>query len=107
VKPQAKWGTEDWRADEDRRVMSRSGRRESDPTPLCPSCGLPQRQPHGSDAECIAALREQIERQGAATDGELHHHTCLHPAAVPNLVRRCERRRHDQMPQQQMRTGRH
>lgn len=45
---------------DDRRIVTRSGRRHSDPRPTCPSCGLRVDRPHGSDTDCIAALREQI-----------------------------------------------
>ena len=44
----------------DRRHVTRSGRREGDPKPLCPFCGLAVKLPHGSDADCIAALKEEI-----------------------------------------------
>ena len=46
--------------EEDRRVGTRDGRRETDPNPTCPSCGLPVKSPHGSDSDCIAALKEEI-----------------------------------------------
>ena len=51
---------EDQRIEEDRRAQTRNGRREFDPDPTCPSCGLRIERPHGSDADCIAALRSEI-----------------------------------------------
>jgi hypothetical protein len=45
-----------------RRVPS-SGRRDSDPTSCCPSCGLPTIDgPHSSDAACVDALGAEIAR---------------------------------------------
>ena len=49
------------RADE-RRKITRAGRRDTDPVPICPSCGLPAANRHGSDAECVAALRLEVTR---------------------------------------------
>ena len=50
------------RADE-RRKITRAGRRDTDPVPICPSCGLPvPGNPHGSDADCVAALRRELSR---------------------------------------------
>ena len=46
--------------------MTRSGRRDSDPAPTCPSCGLATERPHGSDADCIEALRAEIAARKAA-----------------------------------------
>jgi hypothetical protein len=40
------------------RARTRTGPRS---TPVCPFCGLPITFPHGSDAECVMALREQID----------------------------------------------
>ena len=48
--------------EEDRRVATRGGRRETDPKPTCPSCGLPVKRPHGSDSDCIAMLKEEIAK---------------------------------------------
>jgi len=47
----------------ERRKITRTGRRGSDPEPRCPSCGLlvPDR-PHGTETACIAALRAVLER---------------------------------------------
>jgi hypothetical protein len=47
----------------DRRVRSRSGRRATDPAPECASCGLLllSKIPHASSADCIDALRAEIE----------------------------------------------
>ena len=51
------------RAEVDRRKITRAGRRDVDPVPTCPSCGLPvAADPHGSDAECVAALRRELTR---------------------------------------------
>ena len=50
----------DRRRPSDRRSAPRSGRRGTDPVPTCPSCGLPIQYPHGSDADCIVALRLAI-----------------------------------------------
>jgi hypothetical protein len=50
----------DRRRPSDRRSRPRSGRRGTDPVPTCLSCGLPIQYPHGSDADCIAALRLAI-----------------------------------------------
>ena len=51
------------RAEVDRRKISRAGRRDADPVPICPSCGLyVAANPHGSDAECVAALRRELSR---------------------------------------------
>ena len=45
------------RVQSDRRVMPRDGRRDDDPVPTCPACGLPLRgRPHGSEAACAAAM---------------------------------------------------
>lgn len=46
----------------ERRKMTRAGRRDNDPVPICPSCGLPAANRHGSDAECVAALRLEVTR---------------------------------------------
>jgi hypothetical protein len=51
---------DDQRTEEDRRAQTRSGRRHVDPRPTCPSCGLAIERPHGSDADCIAALQDEI-----------------------------------------------
>ena len=51
---------DDQRTEEDRRAQTRSGRRQFDPQPTCPSCGLAIERPHGSDADCIAALQDVI-----------------------------------------------
>ena len=49
------------RAHVERRKITRAGRRDGDPVPTCPSCGLPvAANPHGSDAECVAALRREL-----------------------------------------------
>jgi hypothetical protein len=40
------------------RARTRTGPRS---TPVCPFCGLSITLPHGSDAECVRALREQID----------------------------------------------
>ena len=46
----------------DRRAVTRSGRRQTDPVPRCPSCGLPVvTGAHGSDRACNAALRGEID----------------------------------------------
>ena len=51
------------RAYVERRKISRAGRRDGDPVPICPSCGLPvAADPHGSDADCVAALRRELAR---------------------------------------------
>ena len=51
------------RAYVERRKITRAGRREADPVPTCPCCGLPvEANPHGSDAECVAALRRELTR---------------------------------------------
>lgn len=51
------------RAHAERRKITRAGRRDVDPVPTCPSCGLPvAANPHGSDAECVAALRRELTR---------------------------------------------
>ena len=51
------------RAYVERRRITRAGRRDGDPAPTCPSCGLPiAANPHGSDAECVAALRRELSR---------------------------------------------
>ena len=51
------------RAHDERRKITRAGRRDVDPVPTCPSCGLPvAANPHGSDAECVAALRRELTR---------------------------------------------
>ena len=51
------------RTEVDRRKMTRAGRRHVDPVPICPSCGLPVAATgHGSDAECVAALRRELTR---------------------------------------------
>jgi hypothetical protein len=64
-------GDDRQRTDEDRRNVTRGGRRESDPNPTCPSCGLVVERPHGSDADCIAALRQEIaSRKVNPTTGE-------------------------------------
>ena len=53
----------DRRDETERRKVTRSGRRDADPQPRCPSCGLlVGRRPHASERECIAALREILER---------------------------------------------
>ena len=50
----------------DRRAISRNGRRGSDPSPLCSYCGLTLvGGPHGSDQDCVAALRSEV--------GQLRH----------------------------------
>jgi len=47
----------------ERRRITRAGRRNGDPVPICPSCGLPvAADPHGSDADCVAALRRELSR---------------------------------------------
>jgi hypothetical protein len=47
----------------DRRRVTRSGRREADPTPCCPACGLPTvGGPHTSNAACTDALGAEIAR---------------------------------------------
>ena len=56
---------EDRRTDTDRRSITRSGRRERDPMPVCPSCGLAVDRPHGSDADCIAALQDEVAARRA------------------------------------------
>jgi len=46
----------------ERRAVTRSGRRQPDPVPRCPSCGLPVvTAAHGSDRACNAALRGEID----------------------------------------------
>jgi hypothetical protein len=51
------------RAHVERRRITRAGRRDGDPVPTCPSCGLPVAvDPHGSDAECVAALCRELSR---------------------------------------------
>ena len=46
----------------ERRGVTRSGRRQTDPVPRCPSCGLPLvTAAHGSDTACNAALRGEID----------------------------------------------
>ena len=58
----------------DRRTVTRSGRRDADPRPRCPACGLlVGRRPHSNEGECIAALREILERliNGAPLDDAL------------------------------------
>jgi hypothetical protein len=49
---------------DDRRRITRTGRRSTDPKPHCASCGmrLGDGGPHGSDAECIAALRSETDQ---------------------------------------------
>jgi len=56
--------------EEDDRAATRSGPRETDPKPTCPSCGLPGKRPHSSDADCIAALKEEIAVRRAAARGD-------------------------------------
>ena len=46
----------------ERRKIPRAGRRDTDPVPICPSCGLPGANRHGSDPECVAALRLEVSR---------------------------------------------
>jgi len=47
----------------DRRRSARSGRRDGDPSPECSYCGLPVgNRPHGSDEDCVAALRVEVGR---------------------------------------------
>jgi hypothetical protein len=47
----------------DRRRSARSGRRDNDPSPECSHCGLPVgNRPHGSDEDCVAALRVEVGR---------------------------------------------
>ena len=47
----------------DRRQVSRSGRRQTDPVPQCASCGLGMWDGlHASDADCVVALRTELER---------------------------------------------
>jgi hypothetical protein len=41
--------------------LARAERRCADPRPTCASCGLPITQPHGSDADCVRALRAEID----------------------------------------------
>ena len=51
------------RAGVDRRKIARAGRRDGDPVPICASCGLAvASHGHGSDAECVAALRRESAR---------------------------------------------
>ena len=58
---------DDQRTEEDRRAQTRCGRRQFDPQPTCPSCGLAIEHPHGSDADCIAALQDEIAAQKRKT----------------------------------------
>src|SRR6476620_10311014 len=55
-------------ADGDRRCISRGGRRDSDPKPRCPACGLVVERPHGSESECISALQNEIRRVTSASE---------------------------------------
>ena len=58
-------------ADVERRRITRAGRRDGDPVPTCPSCGLPvAANAHGSDADCVAALRVELIRIRARSRGE-------------------------------------
>jgi len=47
----------------DRRAISRSGRRDNDPSPQCSYCGLTLVGGlHGSDQDCLAALRSEVSQ---------------------------------------------
>jgi hypothetical protein len=47
----------------DRRAISRSGRRDNDPSPQCSYCGLTLvGEPHASDQDCVAALRSEVRQ---------------------------------------------
>ena len=58
---------EDQRTEDNHHAATRDGRALSDPKPLCPSCGLVMERPHGSDADCIAALRDEIAVRKGST----------------------------------------
>lgn len=60
----------DRRSATDRRRTTRQGRRASDPQPRCPSCGLLAPAPHPTTADCVKALRAELERliAGAPVD---------------------------------------
>lgn len=65
----------------ERRAVTRTGRRQTDPVPRCPSCGLPVvTGPHASDSACKLALQEarrqmeaeiELLRNASLTFGEL------------------------------------
>ena len=47
----------------DRRAISRSGRRDNDPSPQCSYCGLTLVGGlHGSDQDCLEALRSEVRQ---------------------------------------------
>ena len=66
----------------DRRRSTRNGRRASDPSLRCTHCGLVvHQQPHGSDAECVMALRAEVNtlRAGQRVQLELRQRAVTPP----------------------------
>jgi hypothetical protein len=61
-------------ADESPETMEASGSRRPELSvfagaqPTCRSCGLRVDKPHAKDADCIAALREEVERLRQASN---------------------------------------